>query len=490
MLKNKFLSKTELVKFTLAAHWQTLHPGLQHTLSGDLVLSNQFDSLVGMDEKGILVPLGAKSWTVNDDFTVFEFKIDTSKRFSDGSYLTALDYKKAWESSAELVAKSSNNSLLDVLYKLKGFSEFDKSKSISGLEIRGADTLILHFTSPFRMALDHLVGNRFASHKNGPNETFIGTGKYIISEVDKNKVLLSPNQFNSNPPKSSATIEYLEADKIFQKLTDGEVDGIPYIAGNLVDENLLKEDSISVVPGQDALHLSLGLNLLSGRFFNKICYRQAIQQLMFDFFKENQDQSAGRLFTLDQQIYLPGQSGRLSDNELNDTLKSMNPCIEDFKKANQLHPLKLVAHASGKRVVDIIKKSGIKLTNDSGVIPHKDYLEILYKSSDADIVVSAFSIANGDPDGIYHRLGKNGAILSPMNFNESVGDLLETGRKIVDIAKLDIHYKEVSKSTLINVPIVHLGFSKAVALIRKDRLQFNTLTLRRNEGHLEVFELK
>ena len=32
---------------------QTIHPGLQHTLVGDLVLSNQFESLVGMNEFGV-----------------------------------------------------------------------------------------------------------------------------------------------------------------------------------------------------------------------------------------------------------------------------------------------------------------------------------------------------------------------------------------------------------------------------------------------------
>ena len=35
------------IKIAFAGLWKSIHPGLQHTLVGDLTLSNQFEALVG-----------------------------------------------------------------------------------------------------------------------------------------------------------------------------------------------------------------------------------------------------------------------------------------------------------------------------------------------------------------------------------------------------------------------------------------------------------
>ena len=49
---------------------------------------------------------------------------------------------------------------------------------------------------------------------------------------------------------------------------------------------------------------------------------------------------------------------------------------------------------------------------------------------------------------------------------------------------------KVSLVILEEVPIVHLGFNKAVAIFRNDKIDVNTKILRRNEGHLHIFEVK
>lgn len=77
-------SNPRLIKIAFGSPWKSIHPGLQHTLIGDLTLSNQFEALVGLNENAVYVPLAAKDWTVSPDFKKFVFKIDTSKRFSDG----------------------------------------------------------------------------------------------------------------------------------------------------------------------------------------------------------------------------------------------------------------------------------------------------------------------------------------------------------------------------------------------------------------------
>ena len=77
-----------------------------------------------------------------------------------------------------------------------------------------------------------------------------------------------------------------------------------------------------------------------------------------------------------------------------------------------------------------------------------------------------------------------------MTNNEAVAKLLEQGREIVEKDKLDPFYKTVSRKILEEAPLVHLGFNKAVALYRNDRIKVEGELLRRNEGHLHIFEAR
>ena len=101
-----------------------------------------------------------------------------------------------------------------------------------------------------------------------------------------------------------------------------------------------------------------------------------------------------------------------------------------------------------------------------------------------------FGVASGDPDGIYHFLGRYGAITSPMVQNEVVMNLLEDGRKLTDKKQVDPFYQKINLVILDQAPIIHLGFNKAVAIYRNDKIKVEQRTLRRNEGHLHIFEAK
>jgi ABC-type transport system substrate-binding protein len=115
---------------------------------------------------------------------------------------------------------------------------------------------------------------------------------------------------------------------------------------------------------------------------------------------------------------------------------------------------------------------------------------LIYKGEEADIIPGNFGVASGDPDGIYHKLGKSGAIASPMTNNTPVAQLLEEGRQIIDKNKLDVFYKNVTRKILDEAPLVHMGFNKAIAIYRNDKIQVQESVLRRNEGHLQIFEAK
>jgi ABC-type transport system substrate-binding protein len=117
-------------------------------------------------------------------------------------------------------------------------------------------------------------------------------------------------------------------------------------------------------------------------------------------------------------------------------------------------------------------------------------IALSYSADGPDILVESFSVDSVDPDGIYHALGKNGAIRTPYVYSEVVGDLLEEGRKIVDTTALDGHYKKVSESLLNDVPMVHLGFGRSATFFRRDRVEVDSSFLARHQGQLSFLRPK
>ena len=77
-----------------------------------------------------------------------------------------------------------------------------------------------------------------------------------------------------------------------------------------------------------------------------------------------------------------------------------------------------------------------------------------------------------------------------MSVNETVARLLEEGRSITDQSQLDPFYQRVNRAILAESPMIHMGFNKAVAIYRNDKIEVSQRILRRNEGHLHIFEAK
>jgi len=489
LMNSKLSNSSSHLNIAYAGHWKTIHPGLQHTLVGDLTLSNQFESLVGFNQNGVYVPLASTSWNISKDYTVFTFKINTAKKFSDGSSLTAADFKKSWETALALDPKSSNNSLLDILYKVEGFNDFEKTKTISGIKAIDKETLEIKFSSSFRMALEYLSGNRFAVYKQKDNK-FIGTGAYIISELNVDLLELTPNPYYEDPPKQKKLLHSIKAGDSYELLTSGKIDVIAYLAGAGVTENLTNDEVLSTIVGQDAIHRSLYLNQQKNYTFSNQKHRLAIQYLMHSYLlKDSSLLGPSKFSTIDFQIYLPIQAGRIFENQVLAEIEKGKDFVSDLISQTKTKPIVLIETADFS-VKKILADFGLSISEKSRVVDKKEIIDIIYKGTEADIIPGSFGVASGDPDGIYHKLGKNGAIASPMTTNQKISDMLESGRKITDAQKLHDFYQKISIETLKEVPLVHLGFNKAISVYRNDKIKVKDGLLRRNEGHLNIYELK
>lgn len=483
--------ENKVIRVAFGSPWKTIHPGLQHTLVGDLVLSNQFESLVGMNEYGVSVPLGAKSWDVSDDYRTFTFHINTQRRFSNGKKVLASDFKRSWESALALEAKSSNSSLLDVMYKIRGFNEFEKTKTLSGIEVVDDETLRVNFETPFRMALGHLQGNRFAAYQE-IDERFLGAGKYVIEELPSSNLRLTPNAMDTEAiDLSPIEISMIPTDQAVERLMDGTIDVFAYGRGSAVPLNLGEKKVLSVVTGQDALHETVILNLMSGRFFSNRHHRLAMQYLISEGLRRNPQLMGNPDYsTIDNQVFMPFQPGRFKSEEAVKIVEDGKKFVPDLIAASKRHPLLVFISEGDDWLIPFLKEQGLAISHESKKIAAHERIAIIYKSHEPDVIVAAFGVASGDPDGIYHRLGRSGAIMTPMSYSEKVAEQLEEGRKLLKQEDLDAFYQEVGRNILTEVPFVHMGYSKAVAIYRNDVVAHDSKLLRRNEGHIHAFKLR
>lgn len=481
------------IKVAYTTPWKSVHPGLQHTAIADLVLSNQFEALVGSDNKGVHIPLAAKSWDANSDLSIYTFEIDTTRRFSDGTYLSSYDFKRSWEQALSLVPKSANSSLADVLFMLVGIEDFEAKGQISGIETPDEKTLILKFKKTFRAALDYLRGNRFAAFKENGDSKFIGTGNFIIEEISESKILMKRNSFAINDStQDEFEILYMGEQDLAKSFQDGSIDIYPYGVGSRVKTDFLNQDNLEVHVGQDAINEALYLNSLQGRVFEDKNLRQALLFLISSELKLDPNGLVNsEFFKYDPQLFLPFQMGRIDEDTVSSIINMGEKYLGDLIKASHSRPLIVYYNSTTRGIINILEKYGIKIDDmKSREATSSEHLDNYYKSFVSDISVGAYSVAGTDPDSVYHKFGFDGAISSPMTNNTRLSSILELGRNLISPKEIEKHYQQASIVFLEEAPIVHLGFTKAIAVYRSDRVGFNKKILRRNEGQLYPFYKK
>lgn len=263
-----------------------------------------------------------------------------------------------------------------------------------------------------------------------------------------------------------------------------------YAMGGTLSEELKNDSQLSTIVGQDAIHRAIYMNESKGRLFEKKEYRQALQYLVISYLESHSRELGNPLYTsVDSQVYLPLQSGRVDEAIVSKKIDAGQDFVNELRIAAKKNPPVLI-ETEEFSIRTMLENLQIEISPKSRTVTKSELINIAYAGHEADLLPSSFGVASGDPDGIYHLLGKNGAITTPMVQNTVVANVLEEGRKIVNSQDIDPYYQTVNLTILDQAPIIHMGFNKVVAIYRNDRIRVSEKILRRNEGHLHVFEAK
>jgi ABC-type transport system substrate-binding protein len=482
--------KQNLITLAFPASWSKLSPHLQNNYYGSVIINSAFNSLLGTDKSGATIPLAANDWVVSSDYKTFIFKIDTSLQYSDGTYLKAVDFKKAWEFALKTDPNAFNVNVGDALYFVEGIEKFKLTGQLEGIIAESNDTLKIKFNKPFRKGIDEFKGARLAVSKMKDGK-IIGTGAYVIENENDATLSLVPNKYHDGhekrPKLKILVVNYEDA---ISNLKNNKIDF--YYSGGLNKRIGYKPDleNINIIYGQESIHSTFILNAMNGRFFKNSRYRLAMQYLVLEIIDSHTKEITTEIGVRpNKQVYLSYQAGALKDSEIQSLVDEGKKYVEELIKKTRKHPLVFYFHPEWNWIKSELEKKGIVFSHKSlDFVKEKiDNLNVYYKTYEPDIMTFKSSLANGDPDGLYHLLGKEGAISSPMLFRESVSELLDKGRSALAPEKIKEIYKKVSYEVLKEVPFIHIGFMSSLVLYNKKRVKPVYEIIDRNENFIDGF---
>ena len=144
-----------ILTLALANECETLDPGLCNYLASSSVLSNLFMGLYMTGEDGKTLVNGcAESYDLSDDGLVYTFHLYDDLKWSDGSPLTAEDFKWSWIRELKPETASECADSLYVVKNAEKFANGECEESEIGIETPDDTTLVVTLESPTSYFLD------------------------------------------------------------------------------------------------------------------------------------------------------------------------------------------------------------------------------------------------------------------------------------------------------------------------------------------------
>jgi len=220
----------------------TLDPSLAtDQVSGDVIVQ-LFEGLVGVDERGTVVGVGAESWDASEDGLTFTFTLRDTARWSDGRPVTAGDYEYSWRRAIDPKTASDYASLFYPLRnavkihttgldaQLLGVTAKDDRTLVVTLEEPAAHFLRVVSTWPYS-PLRRDVIERFGDRWTDP-AAIVTNGPFILREWKHDeRLVLDRNEiyFGERPQVRSAIYRIfpLDAgDQVLAAYEAGELESI------------------------------------------------------------------------------------------------------------------------------------------------------------------------------------------------------------------------------------------------------------------------
>ncbi|MDX1973989.1 MAG: peptide ABC transporter substrate-binding protein [Candidatus Sumerlaeia bacterium] len=195
-----------LARVNVGAEPPSIDPGLVYDIPGYHIVHHLFEPLVRMDDKGFPADGAALSWTHNDDYTVWTFKLREGMTWSNGDPVTAQDW--VYGITRVCTPDFASRAAVTVYAFLKNGTGFFKGELKEGetLGVKALDSLTLEITleNPTPFFISNLAHSGWypmhqanvEAHPDWASSptNYISNGPFTLSEVrPKDRVVMKRN---------------------------------------------------------------------------------------------------------------------------------------------------------------------------------------------------------------------------------------------------------------------------------------------------------
>ena len=241
-----------------------------------------------------------------------------------------------------LIPKSANSSLQDNLYRVEGYENFKQTGELTGLIAKDDSTFIIKFKAPFRTALTNLSDGRMGVFLRA-GEEYLGTGPYkIVDQRDDWAEMVRSEHSVDQAEFERVIFKVVPSEKAVTALNENDIQLYSFAEKTKWDDCAMGTGKISCFQGGASRHLTLIVNGKENRFFSNNNHRKAFQALIHKGLANGElPQHLSQSTTIDPQIYLPMQKGRLDESEAQAIIAEGEKFIPEFIKATKTKPLKM-----------------------------------------------------------------------------------------------------------------------------------------------------
>jgi len=397
-------------------------------------LYNVYEGLTRIDEKGMVHPALAESWTVSEDGLTYTFKLVEGAKFHDGSDFDSSDVKYSFEANA---AEGSQN-------KRK-----DRFQIMESIETPDANTVVIKLKER-RPGLLEQLGEATAviadPASDATNATKpVGTGPYKFESWTKGDSLkltaADTYRDKDNVAIKNITIRFIgDGTARLAALLSGDVDATD-VPTELLSNEALKQD-FNVIVGTTNGEVVLSTNNAHPAL-SKLKVRQAIahainRKEIIDGAMFGIGTPIGSHFAPHHPDYVDLTGTYSYDPELSKKLLAEAGYPDGLELSLKLPPVDNYARAGGQIVASQLNKAGFKIEIEN--VDWPKWIDEVYKKKNYDLSI----VAHVEPMdiGIYAREGYYFNYNNP-KFNEVVAAaeaaaspaertaLLQTAQKIL-----------------------------------------------------------
>jgi len=250
-------------------------PGLDPTrgaaaATDEIVYTNVFEGLTRIDSEGKVQPALAKSWVISEDALTYEFQLQQSIRFHDGSDFDAYDVKFSLDRAR---ADGSVNAQIGLFSMIEQVDIIDQYKIKISLSRRTENFL-------FNLAWgDAVIVAPESADRNHSHP--IGTGAFLFSRWQKGQsIRLERNPDYWGKPSALDWVVFTiipDSAAAYAALISGDVNGFPNFPAPELLPQIAKNPRFNIVSGVTEGETVLGLNNKRPPFDN-IEARKAVVQ--------------------------------------------------------------------------------------------------------------------------------------------------------------------------------------------------------------------